>query len=142
MSFDELIRIIAENASRLHYIRLYLEEKKIEYALAEVPERAVSHFANREELTRTWSGLVHLLTKMCKPPHVEIGNNIMFQPALVSAVLRHSNEIAHFVVLKFLGGHNLAMGSLVMGEREEKYLAFCELFGVDPADGSPPPTIQ
>ena len=142
MSFDELIRTIAENVSRVCYVRLYTEESKIVYALSDEPELVHAHFADKDELHATWNGVIRLLTTMCRPAFIQTGAIVLFQPTFVTALGQHSDERAYFVIVQFPCKHNLALGSFTMAEREKRYLMFCQLLGLDPAMGGPPPVIQ
>jgi hypothetical protein len=142
MCFDELVETIARNVSRLLYVRLHADEGNIVYALSDVPELVCAHVENRDELKKTWDALTRLLTTMCQPAFVQLGAHLLFQPEFVSGLGRHADARAYFVIVFFPGKHNLALGSLTMGEREERFLVFCELLGLHPQNGSPPPTIQ
>lgn len=142
MCFDELIGTLAANVTRICCVRHNPDESKISYAFIDEPKLQHAVFVDANESKNTWDAAVILMTRMCKPACIEAGAHLLFQPAFAISLRRHADERGYFVVVGFQGRHDIALGSLTMAEREERYKLFCQLFALDPADGEQAPVIQ
>lgn len=98
----------------------------VTFAFTDEPTTHVERFASVEQCAIWWNEFTTLMREHCEPPCLLI-KNVLFQPIRLRRFVCHTNEHMHFVILDFVNGRTLGLGSRKKEEQIALYVHLAEI---------------